>query len=391
MRRDFTIAILVVAAVIAGCSRSDRLLESNDNRGSSTGMSTGSSGTSSFSDDFESGLDPAVWYCEMLGYCGWQHATEGGNGYVTSPAHGVWSSNNRFDDLLTQRSDFADFTFTWDMRFHNQSWHQDYRDVYFRCDDSPNPNGYVVQIGVWIPTIPDNLLQIYRHNPDDTGTLLHSAYVSYPWTLEEWYSFKLQVSGNRFNLKVWKKSDPEPAEWIIEAVDEEQTHASGRIGFGDYWNAVTDVDNVVLTAPLTTVGLDIRPGSCPNPLNIRQASSSAKMLKGGVLPVAILGSSTLDVASIDVASLRLEGIAPLRHGYEDVATPAGPEACDCTTLGADGYMDLTLKFDAAQLAAALAPLTENTTLLLQVTGSMVDGSPISGEDCVRIVPGPELE
>ncbi len=391
MRRHFSIAILVVATVIVGCSRSDRLFESDANHGSGTTAPAVSSGTAFFSDDFEAGLDPAVWYCEVLGNAGWRHTTEGSNGYVYSPAQGVWNWNNRFDDMLSRRTDFGDFTFTWDMRFHNQSWHQDYRDVYFRCDDNFNPHGYIVQIGVWIPTIPDNLLQIYRHNPDGTAVLLHPAYVSYPWTLDEWYSFKLQVSGYQFKLKVWKKSDPEPADWIIEAFDETEMYASGRIGFGDYWNAVTDVDNVVVTTPMTVVDLDIKPGSCPNPLNVSQPSANAKAPKGGVLPVAILGSGSLDVTAIDVSSLRLEGIAPLRHAYEDVATPAGGGACECTMLRADGFMDLTLKFDAAQLAAALGPLTAGATVPVRITGSMVDGSAISGEDCVRIVPGSSEE
>jgi hypothetical protein len=57
------------------------------------------------------------------------------------------------------------------------------------------------------------------------------------------------------------------------------------------------------------VPIDIRPTSCPNPLNTT--------LKG-VLPVAILGMADLDVTTIDPATLLLEGVAPLRWSYEDV-------------------------------------------------------------------------
>jgi hypothetical protein len=60
------------------------------------------------------------------------------------------------------------------------------------------------------------------------------------------------------------------------------------------------------------VDIDIKPGSCPNPLNLKSK---------GVLPVAILGSEDLDVSTIDVDTIRLEGVAPLRSRLEDVATP----------------------------------------------------------------------
>ena len=51
------------------------------------------------------------------------------------------------------------------------------------------------------------------------------------------------------------------------------------------------------------VPVDIRPCSCHNPIKVRT---------WGVLPVAIMGTQTLDVTHIDPASIRLEGVAPLR-------------------------------------------------------------------------------
>jgi hypothetical protein len=47
----------------------------------------------------------------------------------------------------------------------------------------------------------------------------------------------------------------------------------------------------------------IRSGSCPNPVNPRSR---------GVLPVAILGTADFDVLDVDIASLLLEGAAPVR-------------------------------------------------------------------------------
>lgn len=67
------------------------------------------------------------------------------------------------------------------------------------------------------------------------------------------------------------------------------------------------------TVPETiAVDLDIKPTSCPNPFNVKAQ---------GVLPVAILGTETFDVTQIDIASLRLETVAPIRSSLEDVATP----------------------------------------------------------------------
>ena len=135
------------------------------------------------------------------------------------------------------------------------------------------------------------------------------------------------------------------------------------------------------------VFVDIKPGSCPNPLNIGQK---------GVLPVAILGTEEFDVASIDPASIRLskEGIdgevATLRWSYEDVATPFEGELCDCWDLNGDGYMDLTIKFKAQEVVNTLE-LDENAgeTIPLTLKGNLVgagpeEGTPIQGQDCVRI-------
>ncbi|GAI42690.1 unnamed protein product, partial [marine sediment metagenome] len=83
------------------------------------------------------------------------------------------------------------------------------------------------------------------------------------------------------------------------------------------------------------VAIDIEPTSCPNPLNVRSR---------GVLPVAILGSEDFGVTTIDVASIRLAEVAPIRSSYEDVVTPVSDgNECECTTEGPDGYLDLTLK------------------------------------------------
>ena len=138
------------------------------------------------------------------------------------------------------------------------------------------------------------------------------------------------------------------------------------------------------------VSLDIKPGSCPNPLNPKS---------GGVLPLAVLGTEDFDVTTIDPCSIRLSGNEadpelagpPIRSDYEDVATPFEGDLCDCHDLDGDGYMDLTLKFDKKYLVEALglgsSSLAEET-IALTLTGNLREsegGTPIIGQDCIWIL------
>ena len=134
------------------------------------------------------------------------------------------------------------------------------------------------------------------------------------------------------------------------------------------------------------VDIDVKPGSCPNPLNLKSK---------GVLPVAVLGTAEFDVTTIDPGTIQLNrncegcvGVAPIRWSYEDVATPFIGELCDCHDLNGDGYIDLTLKFDTQELVSNLK-LDEaaGETVPLTVTGDLKaenGGTPIEGEDCIRV-------
>ena len=122
------------------------------------------------------------------------------------------------------------------------------------------------------------------------------------------------------------------------------------------------------------VNVDIRPGSCPNPLNIREK---------GVLPVALLGSSKLDVTSIDVGSLRLAGVPPLHTAIEDVSAPPS-NLNTCNTYPADGFADLILMFDAQEIMLRFGILMDGDSVELTLTGKLEDGTPIVGKDTVMI-------
>lgn len=133
----------------------------------------------------------------------------------------------------------------------------------------------------------------------------------------------------------------------------------------------------------TSVTIDIKPGSCKNPFNLKSR---------GVLPVVVLGSETLDVATIDVASIRLSlpgadpltvGVAPVRSAQEDVG------AADCALEGPDGFVDLVLKFRTQDVVKILPvdELTRGDTVTLVLTGTLADetATAITGEDTVTIL------
>jgi hypothetical protein len=138
------------------------------------------------------------------------------------------------------------------------------------------------------------------------------------------------------------------------------------------------------------VAVDIKPESCPNPLNLNDK---------GVLSVAIVGTEGLDVTQVDPASVTLAGVSPLRWSVEDAAVPYEPylgkqDAYDCIEAypdeyGAfDGIPDLTLKFKTQEVVAALGDVSDGDVLVLQLDGYLLDefgGGAILGEDVIVIL------
>ena len=99
--------------------------------------------------------------------------------------------------------------------------------------------------------------------------------------------------------------------------------------------------------------------------------------------MAILGSQGFDVSQIDTSTLQLECVSPVSTALDDVGTPHFDSACGCTEDGADGHMDLTLKFKTSDIAAILSNDAEQE---LKLTGKLLDGTSIEGSDCIKVVP-----
>ncbi len=142
--------------------------------------------------------------------------------------------------------------------------------------------------------------------------------------------------------------------------------------------------------------IDIKPGTCRNPFNIKnfEFTGSGNPNKGGVMPVAVLGGEGFDVSGIDVSTIRLNGVAPLGRGrsYCDVAGPGVSDGiCHCSEEGPDGFDDLLLKFSNQEIAASrvLRSIPEpGDVWTLIMTGELEDGTGFQAFDCVTFVGEP---
>ena len=157
--------------------------------------------------------------------------------------------------------------------------------------------------------------------------------------------------------------------------------------------------------------LDVKPGSCPNPLNVMAAGDDWVQMEGdnyedavdagvaaklgpmqpaklrAVVPMAIIGTVDFDVSLIVPTSIQVLGIPSLRYIYEDVAAPVdeGAEECVCTDAGPDGYIDLTFNIDWDGMVAALGEVYDGEIVPISVNGQLTDGRPFQGTDCVLII------
>jgi len=150
---------------------------------------------------------------------------------------------------------------------------------------------------------------------------------------------------------------------------------------GDGAQYATTSVTITVPDPLVSVAFDVHPGSCPNPIQLR---------RNGVIPTAILGTADFDVNDIDISTVTLEGVSPVGHAYSDVATPYEPivdkplESEACNTLESDGFMDLTIRFNAQDVIQALGDVSRDDVIKVKVKGQLMDGTDFEGEDIIII-------
>ncbi|MBA7686010.1 hypothetical protein ES703_94441 [subsurface metagenome] len=114
------------------------------------------------------------------------------------------------------------------------------------------------------------------------------------------------------------------------------------------------------------VAIDIKPGSYPNSINLKKEK--------GVIPVAILGSATFDVTTVDVTTLSFgPGGANPAHDLTDPDVYAD----HLQDVNEDGYIDLVSHYVSSESGI----VSDDTSACL--SGEYGGGLPFTGCDSVR--------
>lgn len=239
---------------------------------------------------------------------------------------------------------------------------------------------------------------------DMTGSIVPAPPTAGSWTIVH----DSEIDNLKWGIVRWTADEPGDSSIVVKAASSNDGVNFGSfeivsngidltVGNGRYLKVMvlfarssTDEDNngvndspilYDLTIGIKEIPVDIKPTSCRNPLNTKS---------NGVLPVAILGTADFDVNQINPATVQLEGVSPLRHALEDVAAPFYPfvgkeDAFDCTTEGPDGFTDLMMHFDKQEIVTKIGDVDDGDVLVLQITGNLVSGQPIIGEDVIVIL------
>jgi hypothetical protein len=142
----------------------------------------------------------------------------------------------------------------------------------------------------------------------------------------------------------------------------------------DSWEATSaNGSNVALNLQLerrirldavVRVTIDIKPGTYPNSVNLGS---------NGVVPVAILSTSTFDASTVDPLTVTLAGASVQLKGK-------GTPMSSLQDVSGDGLPDLIVHVNTEALQLT------NTDVTAVLAGATYSGVPIVGEDTIRVVP-----
>jgi hypothetical protein len=111
------------------------------------------------------------------------------------------------------------------------------------------------------------------------------------------------------------------------------------------------------------VGVDIKPGSFPNTINLKS---------NGSVPVALLGSADFDVASVNLDTVRFGQMHEMESGAW--ALRSAPQ-----DVNGDGYMDIVFHFKIKETGL------ESSDTMACLHGMTLGGEQFCGHDAVKII------
>ena len=215
------------------------------------------------------------------------------------------------------------------------------------------------------------------------------------------------VSGDDFSLTGTFSdigADDAPWQWSIDFAGSTATGATSDQGAtitaashaymaaGTYTVVLTVTDKdggsgqdaLTVTVARVAAGIDIKPGSFPNSINGGNGGNGKGNAgsSNGTVPVAVLGSATLDVSQIDIGSITLGDLSGTDTPV-NVKNNGQPHA-GIEDVDSDGYADLVLHFSRAALIANGDLVVGTTSLALR--GDMQNGQQFEGSDSVNVVP-----
>ncbi len=171
-----------------------------------------------------------------------------------------------------------------------------------------------------------------------------------------------------------------------------------QVSDGEFFSECRIFINVEGPTPPTSPHLDIKPGSCPNPINVSNYAS----IQGSRVAVSLLGND-FDVTQANVSTIRLRKvigggdmmplgdpieICPIQADISDTGTPfLGGGVCGCHADEGVGIIDLDMKFLKAEWIDMfdLTQEANNTLIEFELVGETYDGTPFSARDCIRVI------
>lgn len=242
-------------------------------------------------------------------------------------------------------------------------------------------------LGYWIPGVEKDL-EIETNHASQwlANAVLNAAelYTDTPYELhvydDAWwgdhYSFWRSGYAAINHEESWDWYDPDFNPYYHSTSDRLE-HVDPGFTVGNIKIGIASLATLAGYVPPICVSFDVRPGSCRNPLNPKSH---------GIVTALVLGSADFNVHDIDVSLLQIEESAsPSSSRIVDMGSTYGGGGHPCADMSPDGIDDLRLEFLVQDIAAVLGPVGKGDIVPLRITGRLIDGTPIEGEDVAVIV------